>query len=260
MIRGNIKDPIRGGLKSEGSPSTPTPTSIPGVLFDGTHDHLQSESSFDIVSSKLLARLSIRVDGGDDASRIIVSGLSNTILIGLNAENRIQITISEDPDLGPSLIAESASTYEAGPNWLNILIAVDTNAPAGSKIIQLYVNDEDDLGIVDDDGAAFEIGNPIKFNIGSYDFDANKWDGCMAGLWIGLDQYLDISVTGNRREFIDVDGKPVVNLGASGQVPTGTSPTVYLNNPYTTFFQNKGTSGNFRIFGALTEADTGPND
>lgn len=257
-MKAGIKSPIRGGVHSQSS-VVQALTYIPGAKFDGTHDHLQTSESYSIQSSLLLARLSVKIDSGDGVARMIVSALSNTILIGLNSSNKIQVNVSEDPDLGPILTAESASTYLAGPSWINILIAINTNAPAGSKIVHLYVNDVDDLGVVVDDDSAFEIGNPIKFNIGSYDFDAGKFPGGMAGLWFGFGQYLDISNTNNRRKFIDVMGKPVVNLGNNGQNPTGISPTLYLNNSYDTFHINKSYVSIMRLFGALV-ADNSPND
>lgn len=259
-MKGGIRSPLRGLIKGGDEVSTaPELTYIPGAFLDGTHDHLQTNTAFSVTSSLLLARLSFRVAGGDGTTRMIVSALNNTILIGLNIDNKIQVNVSNDPDTGPYLTAESASTYTTGAAWHNLLIALNTNAAAGSKTIQIYVNDQDDLGVVVDDDPAFLIGDPIKLNVGSYDFDAGLWNGGLAGLWLGLDQYLDLSITDNRRQFVDAEGNPYVNLGVNGQGPTGTSPTLYLNNPYTSFATNKGTSGDLRLFGALT-ADTSPND
>ncbi|MCP4935533.1 MAG: LamG domain-containing protein [bacterium] len=55
-------------------------------------------------------------------------------------------------------------------------------------------------------------------------------------------------------------GKPV-GLGATGNLPTGGQPEIYLNNAYGTFNINKGSKGNFTNHGVLDGSAVGsPSD
>ncbi len=66
------------------------------------------------------------------------------------------------------------------------------------------------------------------------------------------DQLLDLSNPANLLKLRTAGGKPA-NLGLTGSTPTGTTPRIYLHNPYSTFQTNVGTGGNFTVTGALTD-------
>ena len=66
---------------------------------------------------------------------------------------------------------------------------------------------------------------------------------------------MDLSVTANRRKFINASGAPRY-LGASGELPLGAAPDIYCKVPTgaadaTGFATNRGTAGNFTITGTL---------
>ena len=64
-----------------------------------------------------------------------------------------------------------------------------------------------------------------------------------------------MGTTSNRRKFINADLTPV-DLGANGQTPTGTSPTIYMTGTPTEFLNNLGTGGNFSVAqGALVDVN-----
>jgi hypothetical protein len=75
----------------------------------------------------------------------------------------------------------------------------------------------------------------------------------MADLWYAPGVYIDFSVEMNRRKFISAAGKPV-DLGSSGQRPTGSAPLVLLSGATEGWHINKGTGGGFIENGALTTA------
>lgn len=83
-------------------------------------------------------------------------------------------------------------------------------------------------------------------------------DADLADMWFDPTTAIDFTVTANIRKFIDGSGN-AVNLGSSGQLPTGTAPILFLKGPTTSFLTNLGTGGNFSLVsGALTAAGSNP--
>ena len=89
-----------------------------------------------------------------------------------------------------------------------------------------------------------------------------KVHGDLAEVYIAYGQYLDFTVTSNRRKFISSTGKPV-NLGTDGSLPTAVSPSVYFHLAHSEapadFGLNRGSGGNFTVQGSLTTAATSPS-
>lgn len=84
--------------------------------------------------------------------------------------------------------------------------------------------------------------------------------GDVADLWIAPGQFIDFSVTENRRKFISASNKPV-NLGVNGATPTGTAPVIFFSGDASSFGQpNLGSGGAFSHTGSLTDASTSPSD
>lgn len=140
--------------------------------------------------------------------------------------------------------------------WRNILCSWDL-ATAGAR--HLYINDVSNL-------------TQITFNNQTIDHSATdrhrvatgaSLDGGLAELYFCPGQYLDFSVTSNRRKFITSGGKPV-NLGATGEVPTGTVPMIYLHlddgESANNFAINRTGNGNLTVSGVLTTFATSPSD
>lgn len=87
-----------------------------------------------------------------------------------------------------------------------------------------------------------DIASSAKLNADVYNF------------WVD-DQYIDFSVQANRRKFLTAGGK-AEQLGATGSVPTGSTPLIYLNG-YDKF-TNRGRGGQFTVNGALTQGGAAP--
>lgn len=90
---------------------------------------------------------------------------------------------------------------------------------------------------------------------------SNTLRGCLAQLYINPGVYMDFSIVSNRRKFITA-GLNVVDLGANGELPTGTSPRFYMTGGITgstTFLPNSGTFdrpfvASSQLFNCPTEA------
>ena len=157
---------------------------------------------------------------------------------------------------GTAILTEkSSANYPTPQGWTHFLASFDGN----TGINQLYINGTSDLltstntgGVIAYDGDRIGVGT-------NFNFPTSKIVGDMADLYFNAIDAVDLSVQANRDKFIK-NGKPVF-LGASGQLPTGSSPTVLLSNSAATFQNNLGTGGNFSIAaGALTAASTSPSD
>jgi hypothetical protein len=91
---------------------------------------------------------------------------------------------------------------------------------------------------------------------------ANYWDGRLGAVWFNT-SYIDLSVAANLAKFVTgtgIDAKPV-DLGATGELPTGTSPLIYLPmyGGYNAQ-RNYGTGGNFTANSDPYTGARGPNE
>lgn len=128
--------------------------------------------------------------------------------------------------------------------------------------MHLYVDDVEDLsgGAIFDGEAAHTVDyTRTEWAVGGRSDGANKLNGCLAEVFLDINEYIDLSIEANRRKFIDTNGKPV-NLGVDGSIPFGSPPILYLANEASTFHTNLGTGGDFSVTGALVDCDTSPSD
>ena len=90
---------------------------------------------------------------------------------------------------------------------------------------------------------------------------SDDYVGNLSELWFN-NSYIDLSVVGNRRKWINSIGKPV-DLLSDGSGPTGTQPLICFNKDTTaTWHQNSGSGGGFTVStGSLSDSTTGsPSD
>lgn len=120
-----------------------------------------------------------------------------------------------------------------------------------------------------DDASALSLNN--TFTNDTIDFTQADWGiggtpgasdlftGSAGQLWFAPGVYLDLTVTANRRKFIDGVRNPV-SLGASGATPTGASPLLFLANAIASWHTNAGTGGGLTKTGTLSEVDFATGD
>jgi hypothetical protein len=237
----------------------PTPYVANAVDFNGSADYLsrpgfagQANSPTGIFSAWL------RIDGTNGAQQRILNSTSSFFIVQRNASNQIQFTVQLET-IG-SFDFRTAGTYTTSATWRHVLASWNTNFGAGLKVRHLYVNDVADHGTVSDTrdaqnafythnlwGVAARASVPDIF-----------FNGALAEFYFAPGQYLDFSITANRRKFISSAGKPV-SLGPTGALPTGSQPILYLPNAASTVGTNKGTGGDMTIFGAPAVASSSPS-
>ena len=91
----------------------------------------------------------------------------------------------------------------------------------------------------------------------------NRLAGRLADFYLNTAAFIDISASSNLLLFRSAAGKPV-DLGSSGQTPTGSAPTFFFTHvagaTASDFATNRAGNGNMTITGALTESTSSPSD
>ena len=151
--------------------------------------------------------------------------------------------------------------------WNSIMISLDYTEALVDDAVKFYVNDTQ---MVNQEGLPqYETGE-IAFDRTNCTWDfyygpqiTPTLDGYVSDVWADIGTFMDFDNSANRRLFIDATGRPV-NLGAFGQGPTGTNPTLYLANPAGLYNINNSGNANFRFYNgtidvnAFTAAGTDP--
>jgi hypothetical protein len=218
-----------------------------GVSFDGTNDYLSRSSDLSGNADSKTFTFSAWVygdgycyianDGSSYGFRLVFQASINTLQILGNNSAGTRV-------LNPVIEFDGVISN----TWTHILISIDL---ANTSNRYVYINDK--LASVTwstyiDDSINF---TQSKHNIGSYTNGSSPFTGRLAHVFLDY-TYRDLSVTANRRLFIDSDGKP------SSTIPS--SPIIYL--PMTdaaTAGSNSGTGGDFTVNGVLDTAGRGPN-
>jgi hypothetical protein len=180
------------------------------------------------------------------------------VLLDLNGFTNVGRLQLSDSSTANFFEVDSVAGLTTG-SWLHVLCSWNTNFAAGSKIGQIYVSDVSSSSISSDSNPAFNVG----YNQTTYEVANGNaiFTGSLAELYFAPGQFLDFSITANRRLFISGTGHPV-DLGATGSTPTGVQPSSYLSvrsgGAANDFATNRGTGGNFTVNGTLTLSGTNP--
>ncbi len=156
-----------------------------------------------------------------------------------------------------NFIAASAAAISSS-NWMHILFACQTDTVVPPQLAKLYINDVDVTDVITPLTTLFTIlTNGLPFFVGDDTF-TDVLLGDLSEFYFAPGQFLDLTVTANRRKFISASGKPV-DLGSSGALPTGTAPAIFFSGNAAAFSTNQGTGGAFTLTGSLTNASTSPS-
>jgi hypothetical protein len=107
----------------------------------------------------------------------------------------------------------------------------------------------------------FAITTTPRYNVSADSTNSAFYNGKIGALWFNT-SYIDLSVAANLAKFVSgtgIDAKPV-DLGASGELPTGTSPLIYLPMYGNNAGKNYGTGGGFTVNSGPYTGARGPNE
>ena len=239
---------------------------VDGADFDGT-DVMSRGANLTGISNSVSGIFSgwVRFDSGDASTLAIFhgsgSGDTQGIIVAKGLAGDNIITVQDNTGVATSFALYSNVSYTAGSIWRHILASWDGATGAH----HLYINDVDvlDAGISECNNVAVNYANCTNWRVGDDGF-AEYVQGCLAEIFFAPGQYLDLSVTNNRRKFIGSTGRPV-DLGATGTAPTGTAPRAMFHladgEAVANFATNRGgLGGNFTITGTLATSSSAPSD
>lgn len=188
-----------------------------------------------------------------DLERTIYTNKNQTFGITFSLNS---LVISGSNSAGTQILNAVFSAVSDPDSWNHFMFSADlsdtgkrhayVNGSAASITYNTYTN-----GLIDHTVA--------DHTIGSLDGGLSKFTGDISDVWIDLANYIDLSNSSNRAKFISGASKPV-DLGSSGERPTGSSPKIFLSGDTSTWHTNKGTGGGFTENGALVTASTSPSD
>lgn len=234
---------------------------IDAVTFDGTNDYmLRGGALTGAVDGRVgMASFWYQMNGGDAVLQFILRSALGRLILRRGVDNIWTIGLFNAAGTS-SFVINSATAVTAGVGWHHLLASWDTNAIAGAKIGQIYLDDVSDPGAFTDASAAFDIDyTDTDYGIGAHTDGTGKLNADVADIYLNFAARLDFSIEANRRKFISAAGKPV-GLGTDGSLPTGTAPIVFQKGPAASFATNRGTGGDFTVTGELTDAATSPSD
>jgi hypothetical protein len=230
--------------------------------FDGTNDYIARTSAFVPAatdSKKGTISFWFKADG---ATPVIIDTDQTRIQVDWNLTSANKFNVFANQGVAPfsgQLWLES-NAHAAG-SWYHFLCSWDA-ATAGAR--HIYVNDVASLAAVNTfANVEVDWSGITAFQVGDIVGTGFKVDGGIAEVYFAPGHYFDLSVEANRRKFISATGKPV-SLGATGAIPTGSAPLVYLHlddgESANNFAINRSAAGNFTVTGALTTYASSPSD
>lgn len=254
----------RGDYPASVTYNNPPLLTCDSAQFDGTNDYMTRGAGLTGASDSKTGIVSfwIRFDGttgvnqsiftsfppaGPFSLSWIAGGAGTLTIVGRNTTGDIRLQF------------DTISTFSPGTTWYNILASWNL-AVAGSG--RLYINDVSNRVDTVYTDATIAYSNTTNWRFGASISAGNILNACLAEFYFATGQYLDFSITTNRRKFISASGKPV-HLGSDGSLPTGTAPLVYQHlaaaEAPANFALNRATGGNFTITGTLTTGSTSPS-
>lgn len=195
------------------------------AVFDGINDYLKVSANLTGISDGKLLTLSlwIKKTGGDGANRMLLVGEESTsfrVLIVCSTENAVRIRLRDAAAADILNIRSPIDSLTADSLWHHIYICVDMDVPANTKI---YL-----------DGTSQTLTTTTFITGGIIDLSmaTPAWwigDSTISGrLTAGLAEMWFDNVYLNSPTSFASGGKPI-SIGANGQIPTGTAPTIYLS-------------------------------
>lgn len=228
-----------------------------GVAFDGSNDYLTRGSDFTGSADSKVGILSfwMKKGGGDGTLQRIFRNTGGYLEVFLNTSNKLSIGLYDAAVTAAFDVTTTTTTITADGLWHEILVSWD----AATATIQLYIDD------VSTALTHTTASNNVNINytqpewaVGANTTGSDKINMSLADFYFNMVTSIDLSSATNRALFRDPSGRPTF-LGATGQLPTGTAPILFLSGAAATFATNLGGGGGMTTTGTLDNT-TSPSD
>ena len=192
---------------------------------------------------------------------VITSFSSSTALKFIVKVGSGEITVEGYDSTGTQVFTLSQNAQiKANRNYV-LVLSFDTS---DSNKYHLYVNGVQSTTYFTVYAATdidYAITTTPRYYIGASATPSSFFNGRLGALWFNT-SYIDLSVASNLAKFVTgtgIDAKPV-DLGANGELPTGTSPLIYLPMYGNNAGKNYGTGGDFTVNSGPYTGARGPNE
>lgn len=233
----------------------PNQYNAPYSDFDGTADYLNRTSITGLADGSSFTVSFSYSPTVQTTDRIIIGNDSQYFNVWFNAGLlRVQGKTSAGATLLLALV--TAPTLVVGRNY-TITISIDLSSASNRAI---YINGES-ATVTWSTYTNGSIDFTRAFGVGANNSAGDKIQGKLGALWFNT-SYIDLSVPANLAKFVTgtgIDAKPV-DLGANGELPTGTSPLIYLPMYGNRAGKNYGTGGDFTVNSGPYTGARGPNE
>lgn len=238
----------------------PNQYNAPYSYLDGSADYLsRTTAPTGIANGKqFTCSFVVRLDDNtDERVFTIATSTSNRFYITCNS-NGIQFVGWNSAGTIIFNAESSGINIVAGRNYC-VQCAVDLTDTAKRSI---YVNGVScgSFATYDNDNINFNVTSSPVYVIGK-NASTTYFIGRLGAFWFNT-SYIDLSQPANLAKFVTgtgIDAKPV-DLGASGELPTGTSPLIYLPMYGNNAGKNYGTGGDFTVNSGPYTGARGPNE
>lgn len=233
----------------------PNQYNAPYSTFDGSADYLNRTSITGLADGSSFTVSFSYSPTVQTTDRIIIGNDSQYFNVWFNAGLlRVQGKTSAGATLLLALV--TAPTLVVGRNYA-ITISIDLSSASNRAI---YINGES-ATVTWSTYTNGSIDFTRAFGVGANNSAGDKIQGKLGALWFNT-SYIDLSVADNLAKFVTgtgIDAKPV-DLGANGELPTGTAPIIYLPMYGNNAGKNYGTGGDFTVNSGPYTGARGPNE
>ena len=227
-----------------------TSTRIPLSIFDGTNDFMSRGSDLTSNADSKVLTFSCFFSAAAGGNQVLFDNLTDRCYGEILASGKMNFRGRD----GASNVAwdiYSTTTVDDG-NVHNVMFSVD----AATGAYHLYIDGVNRADTGASSTANFTVDYTTgNFWVGVYGGSAEKLNGDLGQFYWNNAAYVDLSSPTNRAKFYN---SGPVDMGATGALPTGASPRIFLNNVYTSFQTNGGTGGNFTVTGTLADGGLYP--
>jgi hypothetical protein len=196
-------------------------------------------------------------DAGQNASLIRFFRIGGNI-VQITREADGQLLVSSENPGGSLFVARvrASGPYTADSTWHCLFWSFDVNGADPAKR-HLWIDTSNVAGSWNNNDANVDWANGGDVAIGATAAGAEIADVSLCEFWFDT-TYIDFSVQANREKFRNSSGAPV-DKGATGSIPTGSAPKLYLKNPFGTFNEDEsGNNNDFTVTGTFQSATPPP--
>ncbi len=246
-----------GYLAAAGVSAGPAPFSVLAVEYDGTNDRLKHLGPMAGATDSKQGTFScwIKANAGMDGSLrrffTISTTAGNWRVIVLKGGATETFTFHAKNSAGTQLLqCTTTATRSSANGWYHIMFAYDLNVPKAIAVVDGAIGTNNQILVA----GTVQLARSTDDWWAGAEEGTTKLDGCLTQVYFH-DVFVDLATLAGREKFIK-DGKPV-DLGANGELPTGTQPIVFLKKGN---LENAGTGADYVLTGSTPACATSPSD